>query len=291
MLSKGNIRISMTEENHCYENAIAERVNGILKDEFYLDQCFMNTHNACAAIKSAIYIYNNKRLNLSLGYKIPNWVFKMQLKSCLTCSRILGRHATIENSTLFEHLRQHIDKFVPISNSDFENLTVFFKPLYLKKKKFIHRQNEVCLHIAFVHKGCLRNYHIDSKGEEQIIYFALEDWWVADLQSFFLQIPSQFNLQALEDCELLVSTKREFEQAFEVVPAFEKFYRLKTQTAYTKTQESVVEKSETAENRYKKLLTSSPSLLQRVPQHYIASYLGIKPQSLSRIRKKVLNSN
>jgi len=75
-LSKRNIKISMTEENHCYENAIAERVNGILKDEFYLDQCFMNTHNACAATKSAIAIYNNKRLHLSLGYKTPNWVFK-----------------------------------------------------------------------------------------------------------------------------------------------------------------------------------------------------------------------
>ena len=75
-LSKRNIKISMTEENHCYENAIAERVNGILKDEFYLDQCFMNTQNACAATKSAIDIYNNKRLHLSLGYKTPNWVFK-----------------------------------------------------------------------------------------------------------------------------------------------------------------------------------------------------------------------
>lgn len=75
-LSKRNIKISMTEENHCYENAIAERVNGILKDEFYLDQCFVNTRNACVATKNAIDIYNNKRLHLSLGYKTPNMVFK-----------------------------------------------------------------------------------------------------------------------------------------------------------------------------------------------------------------------
>ena len=75
-LKKRNIRISMTEENHCYENAIAERVNGILKDEFYLDQCFFNTKNACNATKSAIDIYNNKRLHVSLGYKTPNMVFK-----------------------------------------------------------------------------------------------------------------------------------------------------------------------------------------------------------------------
>ena len=74
-LRKLNIKISMTEENHCYENAVAERVNGILKDEFYLDQCFVNTYNAKVATKSAIDIYNNKRLHLSLGYKTPNMVF------------------------------------------------------------------------------------------------------------------------------------------------------------------------------------------------------------------------
>jgi len=75
-LKSHNIMISMTEENHCYENAIAERVNGILKDEFYLDQCFFNTKSASTATKSAINIYNNKRLHISLGYKTPNMVFK-----------------------------------------------------------------------------------------------------------------------------------------------------------------------------------------------------------------------
>jgi len=75
-LKKRKIKISMTEENHCYENALAERVNGILKDEFYLDQCFFSTHHASKATKNAINIYNSKRLHLSLGYKTPNMVFK-----------------------------------------------------------------------------------------------------------------------------------------------------------------------------------------------------------------------
>lgn len=75
-LKKCGIKISMTEENHCYENAVAERVNGILKDEFYLDQCFFSTVHAKRATKSAIKIYNNKRLHLSLGYKTPNMVFQ-----------------------------------------------------------------------------------------------------------------------------------------------------------------------------------------------------------------------
>lgn len=78
-LKKRKIQISMTEENHCYENAIAERVNGILKDEFYLDQCFFSTELAQKATKNAINIYNNKRIHLSLGYKTPNMVFNMYL--------------------------------------------------------------------------------------------------------------------------------------------------------------------------------------------------------------------
>ncbi len=74
-LKKRGIKISMTEENHCYENAVAERVNGILKDEFYLDQCFFSTNHACKATKNAIEVYNSKRLHLTLGYKTPNMVF------------------------------------------------------------------------------------------------------------------------------------------------------------------------------------------------------------------------
>jgi transposase InsO family protein len=75
-LKKHKMLISMTEENHCYENAIAERVNGILKDEFYLDQCFFSTEHACRATRNSIEIYNSKRLHLSLGYKTPNMVFQ-----------------------------------------------------------------------------------------------------------------------------------------------------------------------------------------------------------------------
>lgn len=76
-LKKRNIKISMTEENHCYENAVAERVNGILKDEFYLDQCFFSTAHAKNAVKNAIKIYNSKRLHVSLNYKTPNMIFKI----------------------------------------------------------------------------------------------------------------------------------------------------------------------------------------------------------------------
>jgi CRP-like cAMP-binding protein len=188
---------------------------------------------------------------------------------------------------VFQQLKQHINSTIAVSDDEFDIISSFFHPLELKKKEHLYRQNDVCKYIGFVQKGCLRNYYVDEKGDEQILYFALEDWWVADLQSFFLRIPTMFNLQALESCQLLVSTKTEFEEAFAAVPKFEKFYRIKTQKAYTSTQKSVVEKVETAESRYQKILETFPSILNRVPQHYLASYLGIKPQSLSRIRKKL----
>jgi CRP-like cAMP-binding protein len=191
---------------------------------------------------------------------------------------------------MYELLKTHIRKAIPISDEEFDTLTAFFTPRQIKKKEHLYLQNDICKYIAFVSKGCLRNYHIDKKGDEQIIYFALEEWWVGDLQSFYLQIPSMFNLQALEDCELLLSTLPEFEEALATIPAFDKFYKFKTHNSYTNTQKSVVERTETAEERYLKLFEVSPSLLQRVPQHYLASYLGIKPQSLSRIRKKIFNS-
>ena len=91
---------SMTEENHCYENAMAERVNGILKDEFYLDQTFMNVAHAKRAAKNAINLYNEIRLHLSLDYKTPNMVYlNYQRKSILTCSHISGQDRLNEHQS------------------------------------------------------------------------------------------------------------------------------------------------------------------------------------------------
>lgn len=217
-----------------------------------------------------------------------NHILKVILDSAYFCFRLRATCAGQQTAAMFDLLKEHINKSVSISNEDFERLKTFFKSFTLKKKEHLYLQNDVCKYIGFVSKGCLRNYHIDKKGDEQIIYFAMEEWWVGDLQSFYLQIPTVFNLQALEDCELLLSTKQQFEEALASVPAFDKFYKFKTQNSYSNTQKSVVERAETAEDRYLKLLKTSPSLLQRVPQHYLASYLGIKPQSLSRIRKKLV---
>lgn len=163
------------------------------------------------------------------------------------------------------------------------------QPSRFKKKAHLFRAGEVCRNVGFVNKGCLRHYFIDDKGNDHIAYFAFEEWWVGDLQSFYSQKPTVYNLQTLEDCEIFLFTLPDFQKAIHEIPAFNEFILIKHRKSYTATIDRFVNsKSESAEEKYLKLLQKSPEVFQRVPQHYIASYLGIKPQSLSRLRKKIL---
>lgn len=185
---------------------------------------------------------------------------------------------------LFEELSQ----LVNMTEAEFELFATFLEPRQLNKKEYLFINGEICRWVGFVNKGCLRYYLIDQKGEEHIVYFAVERWWVADLNSFFKQTPTIYNLQALEPTELYLLSLENFQKACAAVPKYEAFYRIKTQRAYSATTERFMDaKSLSAEEKYLKLLATYPDIFRRVPQHYIAAYLGIKPQSLSRIRKKL----
>ena len=101
--------------------------------------------------------------------------------------RCVSKNSYLQNPIImYQLLKEHIRKFISIPDQDLDSLTSFFTPRQLKKKDYLFRQNDQCRQLAFVNKGCLRNYHIDSHGEEQIVYFATEEWWVGDMQSFFL---------------------------------------------------------------------------------------------------------
>jgi CRP-like cAMP-binding protein len=182
---------------------------------------------------------------------------------------------------------EHLYHAVQFNEKDFPALLEHFTPFYLRKKQFLFQSGSMCKYLAFVMKGCLRYFQVSEAGEERIIYFAQEEWWIGDLHSFFNGTVTSFNAQALEDCELLLSDRKNFESALSLFPKFNEEYRSKTQKAYTATQERIAETQLlSAEERYKKLVKEQPRLLQRVPQHYIASFLGITPESLSRLRKK-----
>jgi CRP-like cAMP-binding protein len=148
------------------------------------------------------------------------------------------------------------------------------------------QEGDVCKYNAFVTKGMLRSYTIDEKGNEHILQFASEGWWAADLYSFFTDEPSLFNMEGLEDAEMLLITRPSWELLLQKIPQFERYFRILIQNNLIATQRRLMESmSETAERKYLKFLKTYPESIQRVPQHMIASYLGITRETLSRLRR------
>lgn len=189
-----------------------------------------------------------------------------------------------------EHTRlyEHLNKTVVLPEAEALRMYQAAKVVKLKKKEHLFMEGQVAKYVGFVNKGCLRYYRLDEKAEEHIVYFAIEEWWIGDLSSFYSGQPSTFNLQALEPCEMFLYTRETFEAIRRDIPAYDQYVKIRHAKATDARLETMMsQRSDTAEMRYTKLLQSFPDIFQRVPQHFIASYLGIKPQSLSRIRKQM----
>jgi len=189
---------------------------------------------------------------------------------------------------MFDALYKKITEIVPISDEEFEICKTFFLPKKLRKRRFLLEEGDICKYTVFVENGLLKSYIIDEKGAEHILQFALEGWWAADLYSYFTGMPSQYYMEALEDSELLLITKPSWDELLEKVPRLERYFRILLQNNLIATQKRLMDSfSETAEEKYKKLMDAFPDILQRVPQHMIAAYIGITRETLSRIRKSM----
>ena len=185
-------------------------------------------------------------------------------------------------------LRTHIEKRVHLTDAEFERCESFFVARKIRKRQFLLQEGEVARSIAFVTSGCLRAYTVDHKGEEHLIQFAIADWWVSDLQSFLSGAPATYNIDALQDSEVLLLEREARDRMLEAVPGMERFFRLLQEANYIATHRRINESlSASAEERYLAFLKTYPALAEQVPQSQIASYLGITPQSLSRIRKEL----
>jgi CRP-like cAMP-binding protein len=186
-----------------------------------------------------------------------------------------------------EFLKKNIAERITITDKEMEMVSKYFRAKSVKKRKDFNRLGDVCKDLAFVCKGALRCYTIDDKGIEHISRFAFENYWLADLHSFFNNIPSEYTIEAMEDTGLLVISNYDLDRIYLEVPIMERFFRKLFVSAYTFTLERLNSNvSQTVEMRYKKLLQSHPHLFQRVPLVYIASYLGTTPETISRIRKR-----
>src|SRR5690554_2183079 len=189
---------------------------------------------------------------------------------------------------MFEQLHKKINQVVNLNDEEFDFCKSLFIPKKLRKRQYLLQEGDVCKHTIFVEKGLLRSYINDEKGSEPILQFAFEGWWMADLYSFLTNEPSLYNIDALEDCELLMITQESWDTLLDHIPAMERFFRILIQNNLIATQRRLMgSMSETAEEKYVKLLQTFPECIQRVPQHMIASYLGITRETLSRTRSQM----
>ena len=189
---------------------------------------------------------------------------------------------------MFELLYSKVIEKISITEEEFSICQNLFTPKKLRKKQYLLQEGEVSKYNIFVSKGLLRSYTIDEKGVEHILQFALEGWWTADLYSFFTGETSLFNIEALEDAEVLLITRPSWESLLQQVPQFERYFRILIQNSLIATQRRLMESmSETAERKYLNFRKMYPDSIQRVPQHMIASYLGITRETLSRLRREL----
>jgi len=185
---------------------------------------------------------------------------------------------------MFERLYSYFERRFPITEEQFVFVKTLFIPKRVKKGEFLIHEGDMAKHGMFVASGWLRTYTIDSKGKEHILQFSREDWWTGDMSSFVNGVPSQSFIDAFEDSEILFFDNASIQKLNEYIPESATIFQAGLQKSLAARNERIFSSlSATAEQRYIDFLKKYPSLIQRVPQHMIASYLGISPETLSRI--------
>ena len=188
-----------------------------------------------------------------------------------------------------ERLIGHINSILPMSTVDLAHLTPIRVELSIKKKANLFVQGEVCKNIYFLTKGFFRMYYIDLEGNEINTRFTQEDNFMVDFQSFLTQKPSRYYWQAMEDSTVLAFAFKDVQRLYASSSSWQKFGRLVAERVYLQLNERVeMLQFMSPEQRYVYLLETRPELFNQISQFHMASYLGIKPESLSRLRKRLL---
>lgn len=189
---------------------------------------------------------------------------------------------------MIEVLFDHIQKKVSLTERDKETIQTFFVPKKVRKRQYLLQEGDICKNMTFVAKGLIRSYNVDEKGEEHMSVFGWEGWWISDFNSFLSGEPAVFNIDAIEDSQLLLISRADYEALMLSVPVMDRYFRILYQNSIvTKERRLMSSITHTAEEKYVQLAESNPKLIERVPQNLIASYLGIAPETLSRIKKSL----
>ncbi|WP_445430474.1 Crp/Fnr family transcriptional regulator [Chryseobacterium indoltheticum] len=190
---------------------------------------------------------------------------------------------------MFDILISHIQNKVSLTEEEKTELQSFFSVKKLKKKQYLLQEGDVCKCLSFVNKGLLKSYFTDEKGGENINMFAFEGWWISDFKSFINQEKAVLNIDAIEETELLMITLEDYDKLMLKIPVMDRYFRILYQNSLvTKDYRLIASNSYTAEEKYLQLVQKNPEMIKRVPHNLIASYLGLAPETISRIRKKIL---
>jgi len=188
---------------------------------------------------------------------------------------------------MYELLHSHFNKYVHLSDEEFERAVSYFTYKKFRKHQYILQAGDVSRYETYVLHGCTRSFEVDNDGQEHIIQFGLEDWWIGDLYSFLTGAPSRLNIDCLEDTEVLQISAINHDKMCDEIPKLERHFRKLIQHAYCASIQRIYSNlSKPALERYEEFISKYPHIDQRIPNHLIASYLGITPQSLSRLRSQ-----
>jgi CRP/FNR family transcriptional regulator, anaerobic regulatory protein len=186
-----------------------------------------------------------------------------------------------------EPLLNYFERLIPLSKEEKELVTQKFRPRLYRKRQYVLQEGDVCMQMNFVVRGCLRMYKIDDKGGTHILQFAAENNWITDLGSFYSEKPSELTIDALEDTMVLRIGHDDLLDLYTQAKKFHRIFRVLIENSYISLQKRLLQTiSSTAEDRYQYFMDAYPHLVNRLPQTQIASFLGITPEFLSRLRNK-----
>lgn len=189
---------------------------------------------------------------------------------------------------MHSNITNHLKHYINPTEQDLQLFYACLNTIAVDKGKFLLQPGTQVKHEYFVVEGCLKAYYLDEKGHRHIIQFAIENWWIGDFEAFYNSVPSRLYIETIEQSTLLSINYDRLQELYITAPIFERYFRLLITNAFISQQKRILSSLEKdTKERYVEFCKSYPNIEDRIPDYEIANYLGVSPESLSRIRSKL----